>query len=158
MNRTRKRLIADGQPHERRRPLDGGGIQITTFVPLRFRKRGVKKVVVGVAGVDDPVSFHTSPAIAPTHDSVLLRALGRGHYWQHLLDSGIVANAREIAEREGIDKATVCELLRLALLAPEITQAALAGTLPRTMSLANLLRTALPRDWGEQRKLISGIG
>ncbi|MBI5923820.1 MAG: hypothetical protein HY847_19505 [Betaproteobacteria bacterium] len=158
MNQTRKRLIADGHPHERWHPLDGGEIKITTFVPLRFRKRGVKKVVVGVAGVDDPVSFHTSRAIAPTHDSVLLRALGRGHYWQHLLDSGIVANARKIAEREGIDKATVCELLRLAHLAPEITQAALAGTLPRTMSLANLLRTAMPRNWGEQWEVIAGMG
>ena len=135
--------------------MDGGGVKITTFVPLRFHKRGVKKVVVGVKGADDPVSFRASLAIAPKHDSVLLRALGRGHYWQHLLDSGAATDAAEIAAHEETDKATVCEILRLTLLAPEITQTALDGMLPRTMSLAHLLRTTLPRDWGVQRKVIA---
>lgn len=158
MNRTRKRLIPDGRPHDRRHPLDGGGVKITTFVPLRFKKRGIKKVVVGAEGVGEPVTYISSPAIAPVHDSVLLRALGRGHYWQHLLDSGAVANTGEIAEREGIIRSTVCEVLRLALLAPDIAQAALDGTLPRTMSLERLLRGTLPLDWGEQREMIAGPG
>jgi len=151
-------MSLNGQPHERRLPLEGGGTKITTFVPLRFRKRGVKKVVVGVESGEDPVTFLTSPAIAPKHDSVLLRALGRGHYWQRLIDNGIVADAAEIAEREGILKATVCEVLRLALLSPEIAEAAVLGRLPRTMSLANLLRGKLPLDWGGQRKWIAELG
>ncbi|GGH54778.1 hypothetical protein GCM10010975_11660 [Comamonas phosphati] len=46
MNRSSKRLIGDGKPHERRHPLEGGGVRITTFVPFHFKKRGIKKVIV----------------------------------------------------------------------------------------------------------------
>lgn len=157
MNGTSKRLIADGRPHECRHPLGDGGVQITTFVPLRFKKRGIKKVIVPPEGAGEAEIFHTQ-AIAPLHDSVLLRALGRGHYWQHLLDSGSVVDTAEISEREGIYRATVSEVLRLALLSPEIAEAAIDGSLPRTVSLERLLRTTFPLDWGKQRELIGGLG
>ena len=83
----------------------------------------------------------------------LLKALGRGHCWQHLLDTGVVA---DMAEREGISRATVSEAIRMALLSPDITQAAFEGTLPRTMSLERLLRNPFPLDWGRQREMIAG--
>ena len=60
-----------------------------------------------------------SVIIAPGQDLPLLKALGRGHFWQHLLDTGAATDATEIAERERIHRATVNELLRLALLAPD---------------------------------------
>lgn len=154
MNRTAKKLIPDGQPHERRHPLDGGGVKITTFVPLRFKKRGIKKVVVGPEGVDNPVVVNSSLVITPAQDSVLLKALGRGHFWQHLLDTGVVSDTAEIAEREGIHRSTVNEVLRLALLSPAIDQAAFEGKLPRTLSLEGLLRTSFPLDWNKQREMI----
>jgi hypothetical protein len=64
----------------------------------------------------------------------------------------------DIAKREGIHRATVNDLLRLALLAPDIAQAALEGTLPRTLSLEGLLRGTFPLDWGLQREVIAGMG
>lgn len=159
MNRTRKKLIADGRPHERRHPLADGGVRITTFVPLRFKKRGVKKVIVAPDGMDTPVMFNTPASpVNPSHDLPLLKAIGRGHYWQHLLDTGAVADTAEIAEREQIHRATVNEVLRLALLAPDIAEAALGGTLPRTISLESLLRTTFPLDWCKQREMIAGLG
>ena len=36
MNRSSKTLVGDGKPHERRHPLEGGGVRITTFVPFHF--------------------------------------------------------------------------------------------------------------------------
>ena len=55
MNRSSKKLIGDGKPHERRHPLQGGGVRITTFVPFHFKKRGIKKVIVAPEGVSHPV-------------------------------------------------------------------------------------------------------
>ena len=152
MNTSSKKLVAAGQPLERRHPLADGGVKITTFVPLRFKKRGFKKVLVAPNGVGEAVTWHT-PIISPSHDSVLLRALGRGFYWQHLLDSGAVADTAEIARREGIIRSTVSQVLRLALLAPDIAEAAVAGRLAGSVSLEGLLWATLPRDWGEQWKI-----
>lgn len=50
---------------------------------------------------------------------------------------------------------TVNELLRFALLAPDIAQAALGGTLPRTCSLELLQRLAMPPAWQDQIKTIA---
>lgn len=158
MNHTTKKLIANGQPHERQHPLADGGVRITTFVPLRFKKRGIQKVIVAPVGVETPTTINPSAsAISPLHDLPLVKALGRSHYWQHLLDSGVVGDTADIAQREGIHRATVNEVLRLALLAPDITQAALEGSLPRTMSLESLLCTAFPLEWGAQREMIAGL-
>lgn len=158
MNRSSKRLVEDGRPHERRHPLQGGGVQITTFVPFHFKKRGVKKVIVGPDGVSQPVSVTASPVLAPEQDQPLLKAMGRGIYWQQLLDTGAVDTTPEIAEREGIHRSTINELLRLALLAPDIIQAAYDGTLPRAVSLEAILRAKVPLDWDEQRWLIASLG
>jgi hypothetical protein len=159
MNRSCKKLIPTGQPHARRHPLEDGGVKITTFVPLQFKKRGIKKVVVGPAGVEAPVMINaTVPAISPVLDSPLLKTLGRGYYWQHLLDIGAAIDAAEIAKREGLHRVTVSDALRFALLAPSIVQAALEGTLPRTMSLEILQRRTIPLDWEVQRGMVEEIG
>jgi hypothetical protein len=159
MNRSSKKLIQTGQPHARRHPLEDGGVKITTFVPLQFKKRGIKKVVVGPVGVDDPVVVNAPGlAISPILDSPLLKTLGRGYYWQHLLDTGAARDAAEIAVREGLHRVTVSDALRFALLAPGIVQAALEGTLPRTMSLEILQRRTIPLDWEVQWVMIEGLG
>lgn len=158
MNRSSKKLIGDGKPHERRHPLEGGGVRITTFVPFHFKKRGIKKVIVAPDGVRKPVVVTASPVLAPEQDQPLLKAMGRGIYWQQLLDTGVVATTMEIAEREGIHRATINEMLRLALLAPDIVQAAYNGMLPRAVSLEAILRAKVPFDWDEQRRLIASLG
>ena len=158
MNTSSKKLVLAGEPHERRHPLADGGVQVTTFVPLRFKKRGIKKVLVPPEGVGEAVTWCATPAIAPLHDSVLLRALGRAYYWQHLLDSGAVSDTAEIAKREGIIRSTVSEVLRLTLLSPDVIEAAVEGRLAATVSLEGLLWATLPRDWGEQWGMIAGVG
>lgn len=154
MNRTKKKLIPDGQPHERRHPLDDGGVKITTFVPLRFKKRGIKKVVVAPDGVDEPVAINASKvAIAPTQDHTLLKALALAHYWDKQIDDGVVADASEIAQREQMEVTRVREVLRLVILDPSIAQAILEGLQPRTLSLESLVRQSLPLDWLGQRRM-----
>lgn len=158
MNRTSKKLVGDGIPHERRHPLEGGGVRITTFVPFHFKKRGIKKVIVAPEGVTQPIAITDTPVLTPEQDRPLLKALGRGIYWQQLIDNGTVASSAEIAERECIHRSTVNDLLRLALLAPDIVQAAYEGRLPRAVSLEALLRAKVPLDWNEQRRLIASLG
>ena len=158
MNRSSKTLVGDGKPHERRHPLEDGGVRITTFVPFHFKKRGIKKVIVAPEGVSQPIAVTDTPMLTPKQDRPLLRAMGRGIYWQQLIDSGRLASATEIAERECIHRSTVSDLLRLALLAPDIVQAAYEGRLPRAVSLEALLRAKVPLDWNEQRRLIASLG
>jgi len=96
MNRSSKKLVGDGKPHERRHPLEGGGVRITTFVPLHFKKRGIKKVIVAPEGVSQPIAVTDTPVLTPEQDRPLLKALGRGIYWQQLIDNGTVASGTEI--------------------------------------------------------------
>lgn len=158
MNRSSKMLVGDGKPHERHHPLEGGGMRITTFVPFHFKKRGVKKVIVAPEGVSQPVAVTETPILTPEQDRPLLKAMGRGIYWQQLIDNGVVSSGREIAKREGIHQSTINDLLRLALLAPDIVQAAYEGRLPRAVSLESILRAKVPLDWNEQRRLIASLG
>ena len=158
MNRSSKKLVGDGNPHERRHPLEGGGVRITTFVPFHFKKRGIKKVIVAPEGVSQPIAVTDTPVLTPEQDRPLLKALGRGIYWQQLIDNGTVASGTEIAERECIHRSTVNDLLRLALLSPDIIQAAYEGRLPRAVSLEAILRAKVPLDWNEQRRLIASLG
>ena len=158
MNRYSKKLVGDGKPHERRHPLEGGGVRITTFVPFHFKKRGIKKVIVAPEGVSQPVAITETPLLTPEQDRPLLKAMGRGIYWQQLIDNGTVSCAIEIAEREGIHRSTVSDLLRLSLLAPDIVQAAYEGRLPRAVSLEAILRAKVPLDWNEQRHMITSLG
>ena len=56
---------------------------------------------------------------------------------------------RELSGALGMDNSYVARLLRLTLLAPDITEAILEGTEPSGISLEKLFR--LPLDWGRQR-------
>lgn len=159
MNRTRKQLIPNGQPHARQHRTDNG-VKLTTFVPLQFKKRGIQKVIVPPEGVEQAVTVQSTSLplpLLPQHDPTLIKALAKGLYWQHLLDSGAVSSTAELAKREGLHKVTINEGLRLALLSPDIVRAALEGTLPRTVSLETLQRTMIPQDWHKQREVVSSL-
>ncbi len=159
MNRSSKKLIPTGQPHARRHPMEDGGVRITTFVPLQFKKRGIKKVVVGPAGVEEPVTINAAAvAIPPVQDQTLLKAVALAHYWDKQIDEGVVSDANDIAQRERMEITRVREVLRLVILYPQITLAILEGRQPRTLSLESLVRNSLPLDWEGQRRMVAEIG
>jgi len=131
---------------------DVGQVKLSTFIPLKIRKRGGGKVVLRPDGQVD-----TTGESAPQLDQSLLVALTRAFYWQHLLDDGVVGSGSEIAKREGLHHSTVNELLRLTLLEPAIIQTILAGRQPRCMSLLWFQRNPLPTDWVAQREVVAGF-
>lgn len=131
---------------------DGGQVKLSTFIPLKIRKRGGSKLMVR------PDGQAAAPEKAVTQiDPPLLVALTQAFYWQQLLDDGVVGSGSEIAQREGLHHSTVNELLRLTLLEPAIIQSILAGQQPRRMSLLWFLRNPLPTDWMAQRELVTAF-
>ncbi len=123
--------------------LDGDTITVT--IPMAWKHRGGRKVIIAPDGADA-----WSPA-KPQRDATLIRALARAHRWKRMLEDGTHASINALAEAEKINRAYVCRLLNLTLLAPDIAEAVLDGRQPKGMMLEELVR-ALPADWVEQRR------
>ena len=123
------------------------GAKLTTFIPVRIKRRGGRKVVIPAA-VGDKM---------PEHDAPILTALSKAFHWQRLIDEGIVSSGSDIARQEGLNQSTVNELLRLALLSPDVVRGILDGHQPKTLSLIWLKNNLLPTDWDEQHALFDGF-
>jgi site-specific DNA recombinase len=57
----------------------------------------------------------------------------------------------ELAREDGCSRPYVSSMIRLAYLAPGITQSILQGTQPPQLTLAGLMQRDIPVDWSEQR-------
>ncbi len=115
---------------------------LETFVPLRFKRRGIQRL----AATD-----------SPAHDTTFLVGLGRAFYWQRLIVTGEMASGSAIARAEGLHPSTVNELLRLTLLAPDIVETLMAGRQPRRLTLLWFQRNPLPTDWAAQRAIMQNF-
>lgn len=130
---------------------EGSQAKLSTFIPLKIRKRGARKVIMR------PDGQVTAAGAAPQTDRPMLVALTRAFYWQHLLDDGVATSGSDIAQREGLHPSTVNELLRLTMLEPAIIQAILAGQQPRCMSLLWFQHNPMPSSWAAQREVIAAF-
>jgi hypothetical protein len=121
---------------------------MTVFVPMTFRRRGGRKLIVAPDGA-------AMPAIAPrvNIDNVLVKALARAFRWQKMLDDGTYSTIKEIATKEKIDPSYVGDVLRLNLLAPNIIEMILDGRQPPVLQFEKL-RKSLPTVWEAQRQAI----
>lgn len=119
------------------------GDRLVTFVPMRVKKRGFRRLLIGPKPAGAPLREETHP------DSPLIKAVARAFYWQRLLDDGRIKDTNELAQREKLDRTFVNETLRFTLLAPAIVEAILAGRQPRTLTLQDL-RRGISVDWAEQ--------
>jgi hypothetical protein len=121
--------------------LSADGSTIRVFVPMAWRRRGGRKVIVAPPGCDD----WTPP---PKIDRALVKALARAHRWRRLLEEGRFSTLAEVADAEGISRSYVCRVLRLTLLAPDIVERILDGL--QTAALAQFLKP-FPVEWEKQR-------
>ena len=119
---------------------------ISVFVPMTFKRRGGRKLIIAPAGTPEP-AWAPPPAKA---DSTLVKALARAHRWKKLLDTKKYATIKELAETEKVAARYVGQLLQLTLLAPDITDMILDGRLPRNIGLAQFMQP-WPGVWEEQR-------
>jgi hypothetical protein len=122
------------------------GRSVTVQMPLAFRKRGGRKQVVAPEGWSGPV-----PAPRPARvDGTLVKALARAHRWQGMLNSDGFGSIEELAAAERINSSYMARVLRLTLLAPNITDSILGGQHdPETINLERLMLPC-PAVWGEQ--------
>jgi hypothetical protein len=118
---------------------------ITVFVPMAWRRRGGRKVIVAPPGCDDW-------APPPKFDRALVKALARAHRWQRLLEEGRFATLAELAAAERISRSYVCRVLRLTLLAPDIVERILDGR--PTAGLAEFFKP-FPAEWERQCQLLT---
>jgi len=116
--------------------------RLETFVPLVFRRRGVQRLAVDGRSA---------------HDTTLIEGLARAFYWQHLLDTGVMRSGSAIARAEKLHQSVVNELLRLTLLAPDISELWMAGRQPRRLTLMWFQRNRLTPDWQAQRNLMASF-
>ena len=115
---------------------------LETFVPLVFKRRGIRRL---------------ADTGAEAHDPTIIEAVARAFHWQQLLDSGEFVSGAAIARAEGLHHSTVNELLRLTLLAPDIVERLLAGRQPRRLTLIWFQRNPIPVDWQAQRRVIASF-
>jgi hypothetical protein len=123
---------------------------ITIRIPITWKRRGGRKVIIAPAGGDAWVPMKPRP------NEALIRALARAHRWKRLIEDGTYRSSAEIADADKVTRSFVNRLLRLTLLAPDIQEAIIDGRQPKGMQLAELT-DAIPSEWEEQRKaLLSG--
>jgi len=89
-------------------------------------------------------------------DPSLLKAIARAHIWFDDLKAG--CSYKDIAARENIDQRHVARTIRLAFLAPDITESIFNGNAPKTLTVDYLLRLPeLPVEWQDQRELLQFV-
>ena len=126
-----------------RATVSADGETITVHIPLTFRKRGGRKLVVTPDGAEW--------APRPRVDNAMVKALARAFRWRKMLDAGVHATLEDLARAKGVAPSYVSRILRLTLLAPEIVEAILDGRQPAELQLDDLLR-GFPLEWDSQGK------
>jgi hypothetical protein len=117
---------------------------ITITVPIRFERRGGRKIVIS------PITDQPPPQ---RPDNALIKALARAHRWQRMVETGEHASIADLAKAERINQSYVYRLIRLTLLAPDIVEAILNGRQSPGMTISSLT-APLPVEWSEQRKAL----
>jgi hypothetical protein len=121
------------------------GTTLVVRIPMRFQRRGGRKRIVA------PDGSEIMPTSKPRPDGTLVKALARAWRWQRMLDEGVYTSVSEIGYAENISKSYISRILRLALLAPDIVEAILAGRMDQGLMLERL-EQSLPANWQVQRQ------
>ena len=109
--------------------------------PVVFKRRGVETKIV----------LEGAPSLKRSRpDPALIKTVARAHVWFEDIVAGRLTMT-ELAAREGMKVSSVAKLLPLALLAPDIVEAILAGDQSASIVARHLIRSNLPVLWKQQR-------
>ncbi len=114
------------------------GERITVHIPMTFRKRGGRKLVV----TPDGAAWAPRPRV----DNAMVKALAQAFRWRKMLDEGVHATLEDLARAKGVHATFVSRILGLTLLAPAIVEAILDGQQPVELGLDDLLE-GFSLDW-----------
>lgn len=127
-----------------RATVSADGETITVHIPITFRKRGGRKLVVTPDGVEW--------APRPRVDNAMVKALARAFRWRKMLDMGVYSTLVDLARAKRLPPSYVSGILRLTLLAPETVEAILDGRQPAELQLDDLFE-GFPLEWERQRAI-----
>jgi hypothetical protein len=122
------------------------GETITIHIPMTFRRRGGRKMIV----TPDGAPWAPRPRV----DNAMVKALARAFRWQRMLDDGVCATIEELARREKVNRGYMCRVLRLTLLAPDLVELILEGRQGPQVNLTQLL-DSVEIDWVVQRREVA---
>ena len=122
---------------------------LTLCVTARLQRAG-KEVRMVIEGTD-PFAPSQNP------DPALIKAVLRAHSFHTRLKQGTAGKFAELAQGEAMNRTYFTRLLRLAYLAPDITEAILDGRQPPGLSATKLIEYPLPSSWPAQRGML-GFG
>ena len=116
---------------------------LTLSVPARLRRAGME-IRMLIDGTD--------PFAAAKPDVRLIKLLVRARRFNATLVQSAGVPFAALALREGVSRSYFTRVVRLSYLAPDITQAILAGCQPRDLTPEKLLaHSRLPLAWHDQR-------
>ena len=90
---------------------------------------------------------------APAPNAKLIKLVAHAHAWLDAVTSGRVASINELGGQLKRSRTYISPVIRVAFLAPDITESILAGTQPVDLKSADLLNN-LPLDWPDQRRVL----
>jgi len=112
-------------------------------IPITFRARGEELRII----IEGPGTSTAQP-----QDATLIKAIVRAHTWFARLVTGDAKSIMEISRADNVTDRYLGRVLRLAFLAPDITEAILEGQQPRHLSAQQLINMEdLPIAWEDQR-------
>lgn len=124
---------------------------MTTDVPMSFRRRGGKAVIVL------PDGTRAARQQEATVDNTMIKVIARAFRWQRLLNEGAYTSMDALATAEKISPSYISRILRLAYLAPDIVEAIVEGRHPAHLTMKDLLGP-FPLEWGRQADHFLGRG
>ncbi len=113
-----------------------GRAGLTTKIPMTFRRRAGKAVIVLPNGER---AVERREALI---DNAMVKLVARGHRWHRQLFDGTHASIADIAKSENINPSFVSRVLRLAYLSPTLVEAILDGKYPAHLTMKD--RTVCP--------------
>lgn len=116
---------------------------MTTDVPMSFRRRGGKAVIVL------PDGTRAARQLEATVDNTMVKVIARAFRWQRLMNEGAYTSMDALAAAEKISPSYISRTVRLAYLAPEIVDAIVDGRHPPHLTTKDLL-APFPLEWGRQ--------
>ena len=124
---------------------DGTHAGLTTELPMTFRRRAGKAVIVLPNGER---AVERREALI---DNAMVKLVARGHRWHRKLFDGTHASIEDLAKSENISPSFVSRILRLAYLPPTVVEAILDGKYPAHLKMKDLMEP-VPMDWEGQRE------
>ena len=118
----------------------------------RRRKEGETAELVK-KGILDAGLPAKSVAIIVDEDKAIQKALRKALVWNQTLLDGKASTLTELAKKENVAQRYICDLIKLAYLAPDIMEAIIEGRIPAGLTLVKL-KKRFSMDWQEQRQLL----